>query len=648
MKIPDTIKNTSMFMKLRSLKHQVNDTKALYEYKKNVQNESVVMAKRSMTESELEEIRKNIEREIENKGISYLNDTPLVSIILYSYKTINPDKLTKIIRNINEYYPCIEVLICNSHDNINIDLDIPIQVVNNDDHMLGSVLNTAVNKANGEYILFMNYNVEPFKNSLNYLIDASQKLDDMGVIGLPLIYGNVDSSLTYTIHNKGIYFRNNSKNIRPYYYMNRSEYDVEESSQINEIIGVCQQLFLIKKSTFNLVNGFSNEYHDNYISLDLCLRLNKKGYNNYITTHSLAYYNSTDNHINTSDRTVFESTWQEYIDENYLLDKLESKKVYHPKGLHIGFIVTESSDTTTAGDYFTSLSLSDSMKKLGWTTTFYAQHPTGSQKNWYYIDIDVDVLIVLLEHYDLSKIQTKSSNLICIAWLRNWFDKWVSNSSFKDYDIILSSSKKECEKINAKNSIPTYFFPLATDPERFNKDVKPCGEYNSDYCFTGSYWNYNRDIISMLKPEDINYDFKVFGSNWDKVDNFVEYSQGFVSYDNLSKVYASTRIVIDDANNTTKKVGSMNSRVFDALSSNKLVITNNIIGNKDIFGGLLPEYNNSEELTNNINYYLSHEEDYDNLINKLQEIILSKHTYEIRAIKLREIITSFILEKNGL
>ncbi len=47
------------------------------------------------------------------------------------------------------------------------------------------------------------------------------------------------------------------------------------------------------------------------------------------------------------------------------------------------------------------------------------------------------------------------------------------------------------------------------------------------------------------------------------------------------------RVVIDDANHVTEPWGSVNSRVFDALSSGALVITNSRRGSEDVFAGLL-------------------------------------------------------------
>jgi spore maturation protein CgeB len=109
----------------------------------------------------------------------------------------------------------------------------------------------------------------------------------------------------------------------------------------------------------------------------------------------------------------------------------------------------------------------------------------------------------------------------------------------------------------------------------------------------------------------------------------------------MPKVYASTKLVIDDANHVTKEWGSVSSRVFDSLASGRLVITNGTKGNQEIFGGLIPEYHNEKELSDLINYYLINPDYMEEKINVLRNIVLEKHTYQHRANTLREILEEY-------
>ena len=156
-------------------------------------------------------------------------------------------------------------------------------------------------------------------------------------------------------------------------------------------------------------------------------------------------------------------------------------------------------------------------------------------------------------------------------------------------------------------------------------------KYKSDYCFTGSFWKYSRDIMSLLEPDNLPFEFALYGYNWEKFEKFKKYNRGPLPYTDMPKVYASTKIVIDDANSVTKQWGSTNSRVFDAIMSGALVVTNGELGNQESFDGLLPTYNSRESLENLLREYLTNEELRLAKVAELQKIVKEKHTYKHRA-----------------
>ena len=165
--------------------------------------------------------------------------------------------------------------------------------------------------------------------------------------------------------------------------------------------------------------------------------------------------------------------------------------------------------------------------------------------------------------------------------------------------------------------------------EKVNSELE--NKYKSDYCFTGSFWKYPRDIMSFLKPDNLPFEFALYGYNWEKFDKFKKYNRGPFPYTDMPQIYASTKIVIDDANSVTKQWGSTNSRVFDAIISGALVITNSELGNQESFDGLLPTYNSRESLENLLREYLTNEELRLAKVAELQKIVKEKHTYKHRA-----------------
>ncbi|NES76925.1 MULTISPECIES: tetratricopeptide repeat protein [unclassified Okeania] len=187
---------------------------------------------------------------------------------------------------------------------------------------------------------------------------------------------------------------------------------------------------------------------------------------------------------------------------------------------------------------------------------------------------------------------------------------------------------EESEKISSeveKNSEAANF----NQSEKVNSKLD--NKYKSDYCFTGSFWKYPRDIMNLLEPDNLPFEFALYGYNWEKFEKFKKYNRGPLPYTDMPKVYASTKIVIDDANSVTKQWGSTNSRVFDAIMSGALVVTNGELGNQESFDGLLPTYNSRESLENLLREYFTNEELRLAKVAELQKIVTEKHTYKHRA-----------------
>lgn len=102
----------------------------------------------------------------------------------------------------------------------------------------------------------------------------------------------------------------------------------------------------------------------------------------------------------------------------------------------------------------------------------------------------------------------------------------------------------------------------------------------------------------------------MFGKNWEKHPRFKEYYKGFVPYAKLPEIYNQTKILVDDANHVTKEWGSVNSRVFDAIASGTLVISNSAEASRDVFNGMLDVYKDVEDLKLLMDKYINNKDEY--------------------------------------
>ena len=584
--------------------------------------------------------------------------TPLVSIIIL---TRNGEEYIKTLFKYlkqNTLYPNMEIIVV---DNASIDntvkflennsYDFNIKIIKNKENKSFSVANNeAVKIANGELLLFLNNDIAPTKGWLCELVKEYLDNPNLGSAGSKLIYPNKKGfSNSCKIQHVGIAFRYEGDFYRPYNLGNGE--DINKFNSKEKRAALTAACLLVEKKKFLEVEGFDENYIYGYEDVDLGLKLLKAGYENIYVPGSILYHyefgtQSKDVNEKVKKRRLnnikhFQKKWHIFIKKRYWKEKIENKEfLFSFKPLHIAFAVSNKGDNIAEGDYFTALELATEFKKFGWEVSFLSR----KHGEWYKLGENIDILVTLIDSYDVRKINL-SKKVITIAWARNWFDRWIKNKGFKDYDFIFASSKIACEYIKKHSNKEAILFPIATNEKRFSAKIED-KNYECDYCFTGSYWNDKRDIIENLNPSNIPFKFHIYGKNWEKFDKFKPYFKGFVNYEKIPKVYSNTKIVIDDANRVTKPFGSVNSRVFDALMSGVLVITNGKLGSLELFDGKLPYYETAQELEKLLNLYLSNEELRKEKIKELQDIVLNNHTYFHRAKFLKTFLEDLFIKNS--
>ncbi|MGN0596290.1 MAG: glycosyltransferase, partial [Ruminiclostridium sp.] len=605
-------------------------------------------------------------RALRKKDIS-VNGNPLVSIIIINHNGLKNLKTLFTSFREKDFYSNFEIIFV---DNASTDNSIEYVkslkeykttiIRNSVNESFSKANNQGIQAASGEYVLFLNNDLEVTDFWLDCLIHTAQQNADCGAVGSRLVYPYIPKDFinhnkSFKIQHMGIVYENSAFEdrhfIRPVNYKNGCEPFLSNlgGDEPYEISGVTAACMLVKKSVIEAVGGFDEEYVYGYEDCDLNLEIYRKGYKNYLCPCSLLFHYEFGTQNNSSREEIvkrrtnnihhFMSKWQGYIRNMMWKDKLSDTSFFigSDNPLTVAVVVTDDDPGTSAGDYFTGMELCTALQRRGCRTKFLAL----KKDNCYDVGQETDVLISLLEKFDLNQMYNYSPMLVTIAWARNWFDRWCKLPYINNFTYIFASSVTACDYMKNILNRDIELFPIATNDRRFNNynvDRDNKSPFYSDYVFTGSYWGAPREIIDIIEPSEIPFDFKIFGANWDKIPKFRKHYKGFVNYVEMPDIYRNTRIVVDDANHVTKPYGAVNSRVFDALAAGRLVVTNGTIGAKETFEGLLPSFETKEEFEALINKYLSDQDAYNKRVNELREFVLKNHTYDIRAKQLIEFL----------
>ncbi|MEW6327174.1 MAG: glycosyltransferase [Thermodesulfobacteriota bacterium] len=189
------------------------------------------------------------------------------------------------------------------------------------------------------------------------------------------------------------------------------------------------------------------------------------------------------------------------------------------------------------------------------------------------------------------------------------------------FDMVFAAQKDGAEKLRRAGVKNVFWLPLACDPEIHAKIDIP---KKFDWCFVGHINCKERvELIELLKKRFPNcFVGQAFGKE-------------------MAGIFSASRIVF---NRSIKN--DVNMRVFEALSTGSLLVTNDLKDNG--LEELLQEgedyvaYYSPEELVGKVAYYLEHEGEREKIAGHGRETALSGHTYEHRMIsvldRMKEII----------
>lgn len=231
-----------------------------------------------------------------------------------------------------------------------------------------------------------------------------------------------------------------------------------------------------------------------------------------------------------------------------------------------------------------------------------------------------DLLINMLWHTNLPP---NTNNYFSIAWVRNYPDKWVENADFLKYDIFLCASVKIVEYLKTVTDKAVYLFPIAANVERF----KPTKPSTNNIVFVGNKWKEERAIDRLIKTTK------------HKVDTYGKGRKNqVISNEKIPELYANSKIILDAANETTLKWQSLNSRVFNAIATKRVVLSNSIAATK-LFKAAIPFYNNEADLEQQISNYINNKNNYNATTNELLNELQNHHTFKHRAKELQLILS---------
>jgi GT2 family glycosyltransferase/spore maturation protein CgeB len=509
--------------------------------------------------------------------------------------------------------------------------------------------------ARGRYLVFANNDLVMLHDCLAAM---RSHLDDpqVGAVGLKLLepLATGPEAWRYITHHQGVQFKVDvlaGKGQRYYAPMEVGEQAHAELAGCYDLPVATGALLMCRADEFQAVGGFYEGYVYGMEDVDLCLALRQQlGKTVLCDTAAVALHNRSATRdskilagsqqkmysakLHANNRKLYIERHGRRLTRTILRSLVEGETMWRPTPLRVTIAVTATSIDTPAGDLFTALELGEALHRLyGWEVMF-ASMQTHQLPG-------TDVLVAMRHDYAIEKISEANPGLVTVAWVRNRVDQWLAAPQLQAYQLVFASSQKAIAHMREVSGIEATLLPIAANAARFRPQAG-VPEHASDVTFTGSYWGAEREAIGLQDLERERYRFAIYGHGWQDRPDWKANWRGAVPYAALPAIYCSTKIVLDDSHPVTRDWNSLNSRVFDALASGKLVLTNCRGGAEELFPGLLPAFDDGQQLQALLRHYLEHEQEREALAARLQREVLDKHTYDARAATFRDRLRSLL------
>lgn len=194
------------------------------------------------------------------------------------------------------------------------------------------------------------------------------------------------------------------------------------------------------------------------------------------------------------------------------------------------------------------------------------------------------------------------------------------------YDLVAVASRTHAETLAGLTSTPVFTLEQATDHRLFWPDPDPSLAH--DVVFVGNSRGVRRQALEWLLPTD--RDVAVWGSDWDGLIDKRYVVGDYIRNDELRHVYASAKLILVDHWPDMREYGYISNRVYDALASGAMVVSDFVPGIEEQLGGAVAVYRTPEELHTTIEMLLADDEQRRARAEEGRRIVVGAHTFERR------------------
>jgi hypothetical protein len=171
----------------------------------------------------------------------------------------------------------------------------------------------------------------------------------------------------------------------------------------------------------------------------------------------------------------------------------------------------------------------------------------------------------------------------------------VTKNELAEFDLVFAASKSWAEDATKKFGKTITPLLQCTDPKRFSPEVSE-PDTEPGIVFVGNARNKIRKVIADSKRAKIHP--RIYGKGWEKFVDSSWIQDGFISNEDLPRIYRSSTIILNDHRPDMEKRGFLSNRLFDAAAAGARIVSDDVAGIDEVFLGAVQTYRTPKELSN--------------------------------------------------
>lgn len=160
------------------------------------------------------------------------------------------------------------------------------------------------------------------------------------------------------------------------------------------------------------------------------------------------------------------------------------------------------------------------------------------------------------------------------------------------YDLVAVASRSFADRLRSRLRRPVIVLEQATDAFVFYPEF--VDELVHDAVFVGNSRGVRRPALEYALP--MKLDLAVWGSGWDGLLKPRDLAGEFAPNDELRRLYASAKVVLNDHWDDMREHGYISNRIYDVLASGGVVLSDAVPGLDERFDGAVATYRDADEL----------------------------------------------------